>query len=325
MARIKVGVLRGGPSSEYDVSLKTGAAVLKNLPDTYEPADIFIDKKGVWHTRGITTSPERILPHLDVAFIALHGKFGEDGQVQRLLDTHRVPYVGSEAVPSAWGLNKHIAKNVFKNHGLRVPYHLLLRSSLEGGGGISEREIVEAYRRIPQPSVVKPVDGGSSLGVYFARSFFEFKNALKNAALHSPTVLVEEFIPGTEATCAVVEGYRGEALYALPPIEIIPAPGSAFFDYQAKYGGASQEICPASFPAPVKREIENMARVAHKALGLRHYSRSDFIVSRRGVYLLETNSLPGLTEQSLLPKAASVVGLSFPDFLDHVLTLALKR
>ncbi len=320
MARIKVGIIRGGPSSEYDVSLKTGAAVLKNLPEKYEPVDIFIDKKGEWYARGIVARPERVLPHLDVACIALHGKYGEDGQVQRMLETHRIPYAGSEPLPSALGLNKHLAKEAFKKHGLRVPYHTLLR-----GGEMSERQIVDAYRRIPQPSVVKPVDGGSSVGVYLARSFFEFKRALKNAALHSSVVLAEEFIPGTEATCGVVERFRGAAQYALPPIEIVPPQGKTFFDYEAKYGGASQELCPASFSAPVKREIEDIALAAHRALGLRHYSRADFIVSPRGVYLLEINSLPGLTEQSLLPKACVAVGLSFPQFLDHVLTLAMRK
>ncbi|MBI3075332.1 MAG: D-alanine--D-alanine ligase [Parcubacteria group bacterium] len=320
MARTRVGVIRGGPSNEYEVSLKTGAAVLKNLPEKYEPVDIFIDKKGEWYARGVVTRPERILSHLDVAFIALHGKYGEDGQIQKLLATHRVPYVGSESLPSALGLNKHLAKEAFKKHGLRVPYHTLLR-----GGELNERQIVDAYRRIPQPSVVKPVDGGSSVGVYLARDFFEFKRALKNAALHSSLVLVEEFIPGTEATCGVVERFRGAAQYALPPIEIVPPRGKTFFDYEAKYGGASQELCPASFVAETKREIERMALAAHTALGLRHYSRADFIVSPRGVYILETNSLPGLTEQSLLPKACAAVGLSFPQFLDHVLTLAIRK
>lgn len=320
MARTRVGVIRGGPSSEYDVSLKTGAAVLKNLPEKYEPVDIFIDKKGEWYSRGLAVRPERVLPHLDVAFIALHGKYGEDGQIQKILESHRVPYAGSEPVPSALGINKHLAKEAFKRQGLKVPYHTLLR-----GGEMSERHIIDAYRKIPQPCVVKPVDGGSSMGVCLARGFFEFKRALKSAALHSPTVLIEEFISGKEATCGVIEHFRGALHYALPPVEIVPPSEKTFFDYDAKYSGASQELCPASFSATVKREIEEMARAAHKALGLRHYSRADFIVSPRGVYLLEINSLPGLTEQSLLPKACSAIGLSFPQFLDHVLTIALTR
>ena len=169
MSRIKVGVIRGGPSSEYEVSLQTGAAVIKHLSEKYEPVDIFIDKTGVWYAPGVATFPDRILPHLDVAFVALHGRYGEDGQIQKILSAHRVPYTGSEPFPSALGLNKHLAKETFKKHALRVPYHALLR-----GGELSERQVVEAYRRIPQPSVVKPIDGGSSLGVYLARDFFEF-------------------------------------------------------------------------------------------------------------------------------------------------------
>lgn len=320
MTRTRVGIIRGGPSNEYDVSLKTGAAVLKNLPEKYEPVDIFIDKTGVWFARGIRTEPARILPHIDVAFIALHGQYGEDGQIQKLLHSYHIPYTGAEPMPSSLGLNKHLAKEHFKKSGIRVPYHTLMR-----GGEMTERQIVDAYRRIPQPSIIKPVDGGSSLGVYLARNFFEFKDALANAALHSPAVLVEEYIPGVEATCGIVENFRGERHYALPPIEIIPPSHKTFFDYEAKYGGESQELCPASFPAPVKRELEDIARAAHDALGLRHYSRADLIVSPRGVYLLEINSLPGLTEQSLVPKACSAVGLSLPQFLDHVITLALRQ
>ena len=143
--------------------------------------------------------------------------------------------------------------------------------------------------------------------------------------MHSSSVLVEEYIKGREATCAVVENFRGETLHALMPVEIVH-PNSEFFDYQAKYSGESQEICPANFDQKQKEEIQRMTAIAHKALQLRHYSRSDFIVSPRGeVYILETNTLPGLTEESLLPKALAAGGTKFPDFLDHLVGLAMTK
>ena len=137
-------------------------------------------------------------------------------------------------------------------------------------------------------------------------------------------VLVEELIRGREATAGVVEGLRGEVLYSLPSIEIVP-PSDDFFSYDAKYSGATQEITPGRFSKKEKEELARLSRVMHEALGLRHYSRSDFIVSPRGIYYLETNTLPGMTTESLLPKSLAAVGVQFPDFLEHLVGLALKR
>ncbi|MEK9209577.1 MAG: ATP-grasp domain-containing protein, partial [Patescibacteria group bacterium] len=138
-------------------------------------------------------------------------------------------------------------------------------------------------------------------------------------------VLVEEFIKGQEATCGVLENFRGKKHYVLPPIEIIPKNSDSLFNYQAKYDGSSQELCPANFNLETKREIEEVAVKAHQILGCRHYSRSDMIVSPHGIYLLEINTLPGLTSESLIPKSAEAIGLSFPALLDHLIQLALNK
>ena len=174
------------------------------------------------------------------------------------------------------------------------------------------------------PAVVKPIVGGSSIGVTLAKSFNDLRDGVYKALSHSPKILIEEYINGREATCGVVEGFRGEELHALMPIEIIPSSKSGFFDYDAKYNGAAQEICPANFDRVIKEEIQRLAIEAHKALGLRHYSRSDFIVSPRGIYFLEVNTLPGLIEGFLLPKELDAAGSSLPEFLDHLITLALN-
>lgn len=319
MAKKKVGVLRGGPSSEYEVSLKSGKSVIDSLVDKYEVLDIFIDKNGVWHHLGVPVKPEKILKKVDVIFNALHGAYGEDGTVQKLLDQFQIPYTGSTALASAIGMNKVLTKKVYNDFKIKTPIHILL----EKGKNIS-LETARIFKSFPMPCVVKPHNSGSSVGVSIARTLPELENAVYKALDYSDKVLIEEFIAGKEATCGVVDNFRNETIYSLLPVEIRKPDASAFFDYEAKYSGQSQEICPGNFTPEEKKIIQEMAREAHKALGLRHYSRSDFIIHpRRGVYILETNTLPGLTSESLLPKSLQAIGCSLPDFLDHLIKLAL--
>jgi D-alanine-D-alanine ligase len=192
------------------------------------------------------------------------------------------------------------------------------------------------------PYIVKPISGGSSIGVFLIKSREEFADAMFKVLERGDSILIEEFIPGVEATVGVIEGFRGQELYALPPVEIRPIGGN-FFDYEAKYKGkspplpgenrnvyrrekAAEEIVPATFSTSIKKELEKLAVAAHEALGLRHYSRSDFIISpRRGIFILETNSLPGLTDESLVPKALKAVGSSLSELADHLVMLALSR
>ena len=318
MIQTIVGVIRGGISGEYDVSLQTGGAVLRNLPKRYKAIDIVIDKNGVWHRSGIAHAPEKALLHIDVVFNALHGYYGEDGKLQKFLYHLQIPYTGSGAVPSAMGMHKMMAKNVFTQQGMKTPYAMVLKRN-----GPWSREAVKVYRSVPHPSVVKPISGGSSLGTRVVNDFHELLDALNHAFHYSESVIVEEYISGREATCGVLDHFRGEEHYALPPVEIIP-PTGRFFDYEVKYNGSTREICPSFFSEKEKAEIMRCAILAHKALGLRHYSRSDFIISSRGVHILEVNTLPGLTEESLLPKACTAVGCHFSDFLDHTIQLALS-
>jgi D-alanine-D-alanine ligase len=314
-----VGVLRGGPSSEHDVSLQTGHAILTHLPEAkYSTRDIYIDKQGTWHDRGIPTSPDRVLPQLDAVVIGLHGEYGEDGRVQRLLEQYGVPYTGSDSFASAVAMHKVLAKEKAKSIGLRTPqYHYV---EPESDLAAAARAIIRSFQ---QPVIVKPVGLGSSVGITLVGGYQPVLDALTGLMPTSPGVLVEEFIRGTEATVGVVEHLRGEALYTLPVVEIIPPEGSAFFDRDAKYSGKSLEIVPARFKKQISQELAAQARAIHEALSLKHYSRSDFIVSPRGIYYLETNTLPGMTSESLFPKALDAVGVKFPDFLSHLVELSL--
>lgn len=324
-------MVRGGPSSEYDISLKTGAEVLKNLPEKYRGRDVLLTKGGEWHLDGFSKTPAKIFENVDVIFNALHGEFGEDGRAQQVFESFNMPYTGSGVIPSVLAMKKHRAREVFERAGIKFPRHLIFRQDPEDFLKEDPEDFARiAFNAMPPKWVVKPASLGSSVGVGICGSFSELVSAIDEAFYYDNTILVEEHIKGREATCGVLENFRGEKNYALPAVEIIP-PENTFFDYNVKYDGSTREICPAGFEGFVKREIEEISRKAHEILGCRHYSRSDFIVSpaRAGkpprVYLLEINTLPGLTAESLLPKAAAVAGLDFSDLLDHILQLALNK
>jgi D-alanine-D-alanine ligase len=321
MQRIKVAVLRGGPSNEYEVSLKTGKSVLNNLPDKYISTDVLIDKKGIWHIDGVPATPTKVFQANDVIFNAMHGEYGEDGKVQQLLDQFGVKYTGSKALGSALGMNKILAKEIFVKNKIKTPVYKVVKK----GEDLSEISN-KLFKSFPMPAIVKPHGSGSSVGVAIAKNISELELALENSFKYSDNAVVEEFISGREGTCGVVEDFRGEKIYSLLPIEIIKPISSGFFDYNAKYNGQSQEICPGNFSVKEKKVMQEMAVKAHEALGLRHYSRSDFIIHpKRGVYILEINTLPGLTSESLLPKSLKAVGCNLSTFLDHIITLALEK
>lgn len=316
-----VGVLRGGPSREHEVSLKSGAAILAGLPEErFTARDIYIDRSGQWHDRGRATTPERVLRQIDVALIGLHGEYGEDGEVQKLLERFGVPYAGADPFGSYLAMHKLMAKMRAKEAGLLTPESRYIEHAAE-----SESATHEIIQNFSQPVVVKPVGWGSSVGVSLVGGYAPVLAAIEKLfAEGAPAVLVEEYIRGKEATVGVVEDMRGEALYVLPSVEIIPPEGD-FFSYGAKYSGATREVCPGNFSRVAAEELQRAAKLMHRTLGLRHYSRSDFIVAPKGVYYLETNTLPGLTNESLLPKSLAAVGIPFSDFLGHLVNLARSR
>lgn len=319
-SKIRVGVLRGGPSSEHDISLKTGQHVLKNMPERYFPVDIFIDKAGVWHVHGIPERPEKVLRKIDVLFNALHGEYGEDGKLQHLLDAFGTPYTGSGRLASAFAMHKGHAKKILQQHGIKSPYHKVLKKE-----DATTAKIRELFKIAPNPSVVKPVSLGSSLGVSVSTSMPEFEAAVAKAFALSPVILIEDYIKGREATCGVIDNFRDQKTYALLPVEFVHTAKDGFLDYEAKYDKKSQTIHPGRFSTPEKDAIQGMARKVHEALGLRHYSRSDFIVSpKRGVYFLEVNALPGLYADAPYTESLTAIGSSLSDFLGHVLQLALS-
>lgn len=315
-----VGVLRGGPSREHDISLLSGHAIVANLPrDRFAVRDIYIDRHGVWYERGKASTPADILRTVDVVVIALHGEYGEDGSVQRLLERFNIPYTGSDSLASYFTMHKVLAKERARQVGIRTPKYSFIQK-----GQNPDPVAFEITRSFRQPVVVKPVGWGSSVGISIVSGYAPIHRAISELLTQSDGVLIEEYIRGTEASVGVVEHLRGAELYALPVIEIVPPPGD-FFSRESKYNGKTAEIVPGRFPYKIAQELQEAAQAMHRALDLRHYSRSDFIVAPSGIYYLETNTLPGLTRESLMPKSLQAVGVAFPDFLSHIVDLAIAK
>lgn len=323
MSRARVAVLRGGPSDEYDVSLRTGGAVLESLDsDEFEPLDIVITKNGEWLHDGRTRYPESIIPAVDVVFIALHGAYGEDGALQRALDRFGVPYTGSGAYASGLAMHKGFTKDHLKNTNILLPHHYIIQN----GDGISPHRHAGHIREQFGPEyIIKPTCSGSSIGISLVSDTRILGDSIAEALTHESEIIVEEYIRGREVTCGVIERFRSHDLYALPVIEIVPPPSSQFFSHAVKYTGETQEICPASFSTSEKMQIEESAKSVHRELNLRQYSRADFIKAPNGLYFLEVNTLPGLTNESLFPKALSAVGSSHKEFVSHLIHDALAQ
>lgn len=316
---IRVAVLRGGPSHEYDVSLHTGSEVLKHLPPQYKGVDIFIDKEGVWHMNGVAKSPDKIFPHIDVAWNALHGHFGEDGKIQHILEMHGIPHTGSSVLGSALGAHKVLSKNIFAKYGIRTPHSVALHKD-----EVSNAKIHEIFTTLPHPAIVKPVSGGSSLGVKVVQTIPELISALEEAFAYGEKVLVEEYIGGREATCGVIGGFRDESLYTLPVLEVKKPEGYSHYHFDHKMDGGV-DFDHQSLTALEKAEAKRVAMLAHRALGLSHYSRADMIVHpKRGVFLLEVNSQPSLKQGSAFTYGLEHIGSSLSQFLEHVLGRATK-
>lgn len=300
----KIGVLLGGLSSEREVSLASGNAILKALREKgYNPVAVDVARDAAAKIREAG---------VEVAFIALHGKFGEDGAIQGLLEIMGIPYTGSGILASAIGMNKSVSKQVFRSRGLPVgPYAVLSKADAARADAV--------FDAISCPAVVKPNAEGSSMGVNLVFRNEDFGAAAADAFRYGDEILIEKFIKGKEVQVGIL-GNR-----ALGAIEIVPK--RAFYDYASKYEpGMSDHFFPARIPDAVYQRTLEAGLLAHKAIGCKGYSRVDFIVDESGApYILEVNTLPGMTATSLLPDIAKGVGISFPDLVEEILRQAINQ
>ncbi|USN87853.1 MAG: D-alanine--D-alanine ligase [Candidatus Nomurabacteria bacterium] len=311
-----VAVIRGGPSSEYSVSMNTGMAVLDSLrSQVYRVVDIVISRDGDWLREGKTVTPEIALEGIDTVFIALHGTYAEDGEVQRILRRLRIPYNGSGPLASAIAFNKLLTKETLMRYGVLMPKHVnLKRTDIQNIDDIISSVEVE----FGPEYIIKPLSNGSSIGVQLVHAGQPLKQAVLDSLSTFDSILVEELVRGKEATSAILENYRGEDIYSFPAIEIALQPDTQFFSNEAKYSKPTEVICPARFSFEERELLSEVTQLVHKTLNLRQYSRSDFIVRDGKVYFLEVNTLPGLTKSSLYPKAAEAVGMTFDQLVEHL-------
>ncbi len=307
----RIGVLMGGRSSERDISLKTGQAVHQALIRLGYDA-VAID---------VTDRLHRELDNQNVAiaFLSLHGPGGEDGTIQGFLETMGIPYTGSGVRASAVGMHKAVTKILLAAHGVPVAADTVVR---EGDRPALARILREAHLQLP--IVVKPVAQGSTIGVTVVRRAGQWKEALALAHRFDPEAMVESYIPGHEAAVSLV-GTAAEGVKVLPAIEIVAPEG--FYDFSAKYQkGKTQYLCPAPFPPKVLRQISEMARRTYTVLGCEGAARVDFRITPRGrPFVLEINTVPGMTETSLLPMAAAQVGIGYDALVERILQSALDR
>ncbi|MCJ7685928.1 MAG: D-alanine--D-alanine ligase [Desulfobacteraceae bacterium] len=304
--KIRVAVLAGGWSDEREVSLKSGKAVYAALNRERYDVTIYDPRDDL----GVLTKRSA---EIDLAFILLHGKFGEDGRVQGMLDILQIPFVGSGVLASAMAMNKRIAKDVFRGVGLRVAEEVILKQ----GERFSVERLIDT---LGSSLVIKPVAEGSSIGVSIAHGREEILEGIEKAFQYDGEVMAEEYLDGTEITCCVL---GNQALETLPVVEIIPGAAHSFFDYEAKYEpGATDEICPAPIAPALAEEASSCAKKAHRALNCSVWSRSDMIIRDETLYLLETNTIPGMTETSLFPLAARRAGMTLSDLLDRLISLS---
>ncbi|MBX4189098.1 hypothetical protein KW785_00700 [Candidatus Parcubacteria bacterium] len=294
---MRVAVLRGGPSANYEESLATGEHVLKILrgePERYELLDIFISRDGQWHKRGVAIKPEDLLLHVDTVFNALHGSYGASGEVQQFLSAHAIPYTGTDAVNSALALQQHLVRERLASEGLRLPRHVVLE------GRVTLSDVHKLFRSFMYPMTVMPVRDGTLFGKRVVKSFNDLTEAIAEAFHHSSQVMVEESVRGKEVDCGIIENIRGEKLYAL-----LPHP---------------------HLSTEQNKLVENMARQAHSALGLRHYSSSHFVITPRGnIYIVGTTPHPELHENSPFVESLQSVGMTPRECVTHLINLALEK
>jgi D-alanine-D-alanine ligase len=294
-----IAVLKGGPGSEREVSLATAAGVTRALRSL-----------GAEVTEVDVRDSNFVLPNdTELTFLAVHGTFGEDGQLQQVLEDRGISYTGEGVDQSRFAFDKTLSKEMFTRHGVTTPRWELIR--------------VGQQPTLPLPCVIKAPRQGSTVGVYIVKEKAQIAPALSEAARYDNELLIEEFIPGRELTIGVL----GDL--ALPVLEIIPRSG--FYDFNEKYpflnpqgGGGAQHVCPAQIPGDLTGKIQDLALLATQSLGAKVYSRVDVILSQRNEpFVLEINTIPGMTESSLLPEAAAVAGISYPELCRRVIELSL--
>ncbi len=358
----KIVVLCGGQSPEHEVSISSGHTCTKAMSlEKYAVKPVCIRRNGEWQiptffmtspkdtqeieplfeifqspsppqTSRLRTYPlvkalEQLLAdQIDLVFIVLHGPYGEDGTIQGLFDFLGVPYLGSGVPASALAMDKIRCQQLLAHNRVRIPRYVPLQ--LDEGHKMTLTQLRRIESQLGYPCIVKPSRAGSSVGMTLAHTRDQLLHGLKIAQKFDTDILAEQHIQGTEVTCGlinIVDELGRRTLQALPPTEIIPL-HAEFFDYDSKYiAGRSDEITPARLPEEILKKIQSVARQVHVLLGCDGLSRVDMIVKEGKPYVMELNTIPGMTPTSLLPQGAQAIGIDFSHLLDILITYALTR
>ncbi|MDQ3021388.1 MAG: D-alanine--D-alanine ligase [Bacteroidota bacterium] len=345
---MKIALITGGPSAEREVSVASSKSILKALRDlghnvkVIDPihgdkkvSEEFIFKNGVTKEspsieklREIKNSSDRnilkcinseLFDNVDLAFLGVHGKFGEDGKIQTLLELRGINYTGSDIFSSALAMDKDISKIILNSIAVKTPDWFILQKNSNPNYEQINRKILGSFG---YPCVVKPNDEGSTVGLSIVKPDVEdvqLQNAIELAFYYSDKVLIEQFVKGRELTVPII----GEE--AFPVIEIRPKDG--FYDYEHKYTkGMTEYFCPAEISKEIEQKAKEDSLKAHRTIGCKVYSRIDFILDdKNDLYCLEVNTLPGMTETSLVPKSAAANGMSFEDLIKKLIELSLQK
>ncbi|MFM2415263.1 MAG: D-alanine--D-alanine ligase [Candidatus Parcubacteria bacterium] len=308
--KLHIAVLRGGQSTEYEASLKSGHAVTVALEHIHLVQDIFIDKRGVWHRRGVPVTPEKALHGIDVAFIALHGTYGEDGQIQRTLTSLGIPYTGSDAFASGLAIDRAKAKEVLKKiPQVRMPLHHVV-SHYEGMHYAEKSH--EIFNFFGPPYVVKALHGGTHNHLRIAKTLHDLPKAIHHVATRTnDDVLVEQYEKGVHVSCVAIEMFRGKAIYTTIPAE------EHFVD-----GVHTSAHAPARITAAMKKHIEDATEYIHDTLQFTHVSEMHFVVNQRTIFFLNASSSPLLTTASPLLVSLEAVGSSLTEYCEHLISQA---
>lgn len=313
----RVGILRGGVSPEYHISLQTGANVQRALADAgFEAIDMLLDKDGVLHIKGVPADLEKVQASVDTVWNALHGEFGEDGQVQRLLEHYGISYTGSGTLASALAFNKQMAKDTVKTLGVNTPPSLLIMP--DGNESVSEIT-ARIYKTMAPPWILKPLSGGGSVRAYFAFTPLELSQFVDDSVGHAAPFLIEQYIDGREAAVGIINDFRTQSEYVLPVMEI-QSPKRNVLSHSMRTGEEEYATSTGSFTSDERKELGDLAKKLHSAFDAQDYSQSEFIIDNRGkIWFIEIDTQPHLTKNAPFLRALDAVGSSLQEFVQSTL------
>lgn len=319
-SKINVAVIMGGPSEDHhDISLETGKSILSNLSDQYETFKVLVDKDGNWDI-----STKELKEKADIAFICLHGNYGEDGRIQDELESLDIPYTGSDSQSSGLSMNKFLSLRLLSDFGLQTPHSLDL--SKKEWLSSEEESLNKITDRISSPWVIKPNRGSASIDVYFADNKDDLQESLFRLFRKNKDVIVQEYIEGKEITCGVLDHGDSATSYPLVPVEVVPNL-SHFLNHDSKHKEDGSEIfVPPRIPNTLLDQVRKTAKQCHEILDCCCISKTDMIVTEEGkIYILEVNTHPNMTYNSLFLKGAGEMDISYKEIIDRIITAGLKK